>query len=285
MDVPPRGVYSGFRVSDVLEVSGQVTYSILLDESVIMAAMHIAALETEAVAVLSPDGGVHGVFTGYNLIQLLHGSPENAWASLYKTNCYEVDWKTLRCTPADSLEDLVGEMVKRRWGYAAVHRGENMYSIIGVLDIVRLLAKSGRLEKTHGLRIADLSAGPIVSVGVEASIYEVMGLMLRRRVRRIYVKDEDKIMTDRDIPRYLLSSLTVNEFRENPKDTLRRPVSAMKSYMRRPAELEPDTELREAVDKLLSNEAYTIVMRDKRGILTPWDITATLYQRQLITDG
>ncbi len=271
-------------VSDVLKVSEEASYSVSWDDSVMIAAMSIVALETEAVLVVDRDGKVDGVFTGYNFITTVYQFPENDWATLYKLRCYDRYWRALSCAPSDPFESLLRKMAGMRWGHAVVHREGDRHSVIGVLDVARFLVRSGWYEKFPELKISEIATRPIVSVGVEESIYEVMRIMLHQRVRRVHVKGEDKIVTDRDVARFLLSKPTVDEFRENPQNVLRRPVNTMGRHMRRPVELEPDTSLKEAAEKLLTNEAYTIITSDKQGMLTPWDITIRIYERQTLTN-
>jgi len=210
---PARGLVDGLTAADVVKFSSSTTYSVRIDDAVIIAGVHIAVLDVEAVLVSGHEGGIHGVLTGYNLLRLVYEKPENAWRSLYRTMCYDVDWRALLFSSGDRLEALLEGMLRRRWGYAVVDEWGN-HRVIGVIDVARLFEKSGVLEKVGDVKLGDIGSSPIISVTSQSTIKGTIEMMIRRRVRRIYVEDLKMILTDRDVVRYLLSSGVVSTFRD-----------------------------------------------------------------------
>jgi len=274
--LPSGGLVDGLTVADVLKFSSSPTYSVRVDDAVIIAGLHLAVLDVEAVLVSGHWGNVHGVLTGCNILRLVYEEPENTWSFLYKTACYDADWKVLLFSSGDRLEALLDGMLRRGWGYAVVDDGDN-HRVIGVLDVARLFEKRGILEKVGDVRLGEIGSSPIISVSGEYSILDVLGMMLRRGVRRIYVEDLDKILRDQDAVRYLLSSGVINGLRGEPIKTLSKPVKEMLDYMHQPAYLEPEASIAEALKKLLNNDAHTIITEDRKQIITPWDMTLGIY--------
>lgn len=270
-------ILSDLFVSDVLKVSGGQLYFVRREDPVIMAAMYLAMLDTEALAVIGQDKHAHGVFTGYNFISLLiSGDISSVWKTIYTTDSYLTGWKAFLTTPTESLESLLHRMHERRWGYALVLENDEVKTVIGVIDIAKLMAQPHVIDRLSGVKASDIGTMGIVSVDSKASITQVIEAMMYNGVRRVLVSDMDMIITDRDIARYLLPRPTVDEFRENPQQVLARPVSNMTRYMRRPAIITPETEAKTALRELLTSEAHCAITHDKQLIITPWDVTAKL---------
>ncbi|MDJ0268984.1 MAG: CBS domain-containing protein [Aigarchaeota archaeon] len=268
-------IFSDLFVSDVLKVSGEQLYFVRCEDPVIMAAMYLAMLDAQALAVLGQGKHAHGVFTGYNFISLLiSGDIGSVWKTIYTTDSYLTGWKAFLTTPTESLESLLHRMHKRRWGYALVLENDDVKTVIGVIDIAKLLAQPHVIDRLPRIRASDVETKGIVSVDSKASVTQAIEAMLYNGVRRVLVSDMDMIITDRDIARYLLPRPTVDEFRENPQQVLARPISNMTRYMRRPAIINQETDIKTVLRALLTSEAHCIVTHDKQLIITPWDVTA-----------
>ena len=273
-------VFEVYTVFDVLRYVDRATPIIGEDDAVINALVVLKALEVPALAVVNRRGEVVGVFAGYNVITLLHRvgltSPEKLWAALYKTPVYDVGWLTLQAETTKSLEDLVTGMRARGWGYAVVHHGETQH-LIGVLDVARFLVSSGALEKTS-LRLLDIATGNVVSVRRDSRLFDLMGVMLRRRVRRVVLEGGEYVITDRGVLQYLVSNQALEMLRNNPAKLMNTPLDELTQYVGRPEILSGDTHISTAFKKLVEKEPYTALTEERKHILTPWDITKLLKQ-------
>ena len=273
-------VFEVYTVFDVLRYVDRATPIIGEDDAVINALVVLKALEVPALAVVNRRGEVVGVFAGYNVITLLHRvgltSPEKLWAALYKTPVYDVGWLTLQAETTKSLEDLVTGMRARGWGYAVVHHGETQH-LIGVLDVARFLVSSGALEKTS-LRLLDIATGNVVSVRRDSRLFDLMGVMLRRRVRRVVLEGGEYVITDRGVLQYLVSNQALEMLRDDPAKLMNTPLDELTQYLGRPEILSGDTHISTAFKKLVEKEPYTALTEERKHILTPWDITKPLKQ-------
>jgi CBS domain-containing protein len=273
-------VFEVYTVFDVLRYVDRAAPIIGEDDAVIKALVVLKALDVPALAVVNRRGEVVGVFTGYNVITLLYRvgstSPEKLWAALYKTPVYDVGWLTLQAETTKSLEDLVAGMRARGRGYAVVHHGETQH-LIGVLDVARFLVSSGALEKTS-LRLLDIATGNVVSVRRDSRLFDLMGVMLRRRVRRVVLEGGEYVITDRGVLQYLVSNQALEMLRDNPTKLMNTPLDELTQYVGRPEILSGDTHISTAFKKLVEKEPYTALTEDRKHILTPWDITKLLKQ-------
>jgi len=262
---------SQLLVSDIIKVIPNRVCTVKWDDPVIIAALYLTAIDVETLLVLNGKKRVHGIIAAYNIINLIYSHPENIWKTLYKTSCYDVDCMVLKTSPEEHLDSLLSSMATTFLDYAVVEEASG-HRVIGPIDVARLLLEHNVLNHIKGLRIKDIGSTPIVSLGEESSIKQLIGAMLRHKVRSVFIKEQRKVITDRDLIKYLLTSPVVDEFREDPNGVLFKPVKDVQNYMRKPAELEPETSLSEALKHLLSNEAYTIITTDECCIVTPWDI-------------
>jgi CBS domain-containing protein len=276
---PPVGeVFKGYTVFDVLRCVDRTAPIIGEDDAVIKALVVLKALDVPALAVVNRRGEVVGVFAGYNVITLLHRvgstSPERLWAALYRTSLHDVDWLTLQAETTKSLEDLVTGMRARGWGYAVVHHGETQH-LIGVLDVARFLVSSGALEKTS-LRLVDIATGNVVSVRRDSTLFDLIGVMVRMRVRRVVLEGGEYVITDRGVLQYIVSNQALEMLRDNPTKLMNTPLDELTQYLGRPEILSGDTHISTAFKKLVEKEPYTVLTEERKHILTPWDITKLL---------
>jgi CBS domain-containing protein len=261
-------------VLDALGYADRTIPSIGQDDSIIKAVVALKAFDVPAIAVTNPQGKIVGVFTGYNLMTLLHkiaSTPEKLWAALYKTSLYDIVWFTLSAEPSMTLKDLVARMLAKRWGHAVVLHG-GVYNVISILDVARLLVSSGALEKIP-LTLSDIATENVVTIGRDSTVHELIDVMIQRRIRRILLEEENYVITDRTIHRYLVSDPVLQELRDSPSEVLETSLDALLGYAGKPAILSQDAALSTALRKMVEREPYTVLTEDRKHILTPWDIT------------
>ncbi len=273
-------VFRGYTVLDVLKHVDRTARTIPMDAPVIEALAAFKALNMPALAVVGRQDGVTGVITGYNLITFLQKvaskSPEKLWAALYKTEIYNIDWLTLQSETTTSLEDLLIEMRARRWGFTLVCSKGSQH-LVSILDITKFLVFSGVFERVS-LRLLDIATSNVVSVRGDLTIFDLVGVMLRRRIRRVVLEGEDYIITDRGVLQYFVSDQALQILRDRPEELMETTLDALTPYVGKPKILSRDTPLSEVLKKLVEKEPYTVLTQDRKQILTPWDITKLLKQ-------
>jgi CBS domain-containing protein len=278
---PPVGeVFKGYTVFDVLRYVDRTAPTIGEDDTVIKAIVVLKALEPAAILVVNKRGEAVGVLGTYGVFTLLHEvgstSPEKLWAALYKTPAYDVDWLTLQAEKTKSLEELVAGMRARGWGFASV-RLEGAQHLVSILDVARFLVSSGALERTS-LRLLDIATGNVVSVRRDSRLFDLIGVMLRRRVRRVVLEGGEYVITDRGVLQYIVSNQALEMLRDNPTKLMNTPLDELTPYVGRPEILRGETHISTAFKKLVEKEPYTALTEERKHILTLWDITKLLKQ-------
>jgi CBS domain-containing protein len=267
-------------VLDVLRCVDRTAPIISEDDAVIKALVVLKALEPAAILVVNKRGEAVGVLVTYGVFTLLHEvgstSPEKLWAALYKTPAYDVDWLSLPVETTVSLEDLVANMRAREWGFALVRLGETI-QLVNILDVARFLVSSGALERTS-LRLLDIATGNVVSVSRDSTLFDLIGVMLRRRVRRVVLEGGEYVVTDRGVLQYIVSNQALEMLRDNPEKLMNTPLDELTPYVGRPEILSGDTHISTAFKKLVEKEPYTVLTEERKHVLTPWDITKLLKQ-------
>jgi CBS domain-containing protein len=278
--LPVGEVFKGFTVFDVLRYVDRTAPIIGEDDAVIKALVVLKALEPAAILVVNKRGEAVGVLGTYGVFTLLHEvgstSPEKLWAALYKTPLHDVDWLTLQAETTTSLEDLVIGMRARGWGFASV-RLEGAQHLVSILDVARFLVSFGVLERTS-LRLLDIATGNVVSVSRDSTLFDLIGVMLRRRVRRVVLEGGEYVITDRGVLQYIVSNQALEMLRDNPTKLMNTPLDELTPYVGRPEILSGDTHISTALKKLVEKEPYTVLTEERKHILTPWDITKLLKQ-------
>ncbi len=273
-------VFGSYTVLDVLKHVDGTVHTIPMDAPVIEALVAFKALNMPAMVVDGRQGGIEGVITGYNLITFLQKvaskCPEKLWAALYKTEIYNIDWLTLQSETTTSLENLLIKMRSRGWGFTSI-RSKGSQHLVSILDITKFLVSSGVFESIS-LRLLDIATSNVVTVRGDLTIFDLMGVMLRRRIRRVVLEGEDYIITDRGVLQYFVSDQTLQILRDRPEELMETTLDVLTPYVEKPEILSGDTPLSEVLKKLVEKEPYTVLTQDRKQILTPWDITKLLKQ-------
>jgi CBS domain-containing protein len=136
---------------------------------------------------------------------------------------------------------------------------------------------SGALDRTS-LRLLDIATGNVVSVGWDLTLFDLIGVMLRRRVRRVVLEGGEYVITDRGVLQYIVSNQALEMLRDNPEKLMNTPLDELTQYLGRPEILSGDTHISTALKKLVEKEPYTVLTEERKHILTPWDITKLLKQ-------
>lgn len=102
---------------------------------------------------------------------------------------------------ADStVEEAAKVMASRNIGAVAVRRGGKIVGIMTERDVLKRVVAAGRDPRTT--RVEEVMSSPPISVDADATVGEAVDLMNRRGIRRIFVREGDKIVgifTQRDV--------------------------------------------------------------------------------------
>lgn len=96
------------------------------------------------------------------------------------------------CSPGNTLEDVIRELVQRNIGSLIVVDGESMVGIITERDILRATARYA--SAAGAVTVAECMTSAPVTAAPDAAIEDVMGLMTARRIRHLPVMDDGRLV-------------------------------------------------------------------------------------------
>ena len=114
--------------------------------------------------------------------------------------------KTVRTIEkSKSVRSALDIMIKHDIGSVVVVDGSKVFGIITERDIMRNIeGEAPYLDK----RVGDACSTPVISVGPDVESWEAFEIMLRNKIRRLPVLDEDQrlvgIVTERDLFKWVV---------------------------------------------------------------------------------
>ncbi len=265
----------GVSISRLLEESACTLYRVNEQEPIISAGLHLSHLDIEGVVATGPDGRPTGIIVGYNVLRLLN--PGTVWSTFYSTRIADSKMRVLLARPEDDLHSIVRGILNHGWGYAiVVNKGGVPTNLVGLLDIAEFLVKSGFSAKVANVRAKEKASNPLIAIREGASVMEAVQRMLERHVRRLYVRESELVISDRGVIKWLLSPANLGRLRDAPNEILESPVRSMGPTLHRPTFVEADMDAASALKLISSQDARCLITRDRKMILTPWDLTIGL---------
>lgn len=209
---------------------------------------------------------VDEVITGYAILSslipyFLYTDLSTLYDFFFQT-CGTISEKFGSIDAALGLKELIKNFVETRRGYAGV-RYNSSNNIITLHDVLELYVKS--ILQTDML--CKEVASPIHYVSRETSLFDLLGEMLSKSVRRLFINQTISFISDKVLISYLFSSDTIRLVKFDPKKLIEvrvfdiGPIDAML--------FNDDTPVREAASALLKERRSCVVC--KSGVVTPWD--------------
>jgi CBS domain-containing protein len=265
----------GVPIKKILEASPCTLYRIDESEPIISAGLHLSQLDVEGVVATDKTGKPTGIIIGYNVLRL--ANPKTIWSTFYQTRIADSKMRVLLTKPEDDVQTIAKSIVSNGWGYAiVVNPAGNPTNLIGLLDIAEFLVKSGFTARVTNVRARDKASNPLIKTSEQLSVYETIRTMLDKHVRRLFLKETERIVSDRAIIKWLLSPVNLGKLRDSPEEVMRSPVSAIGAMLHKTVFVEPDCDASTALKLINTEDSRCLVTNDRRMILTPWDLTISL---------
>jgi CBS domain-containing protein len=265
----------GYSISKVLEASPCTLYRVNEAEPIISAGLHLSQLDIEGVVAVDKAGKPTGIIIGYNVLRLMN--PKTVWSTFYQTRISDSKMRVLLTTPADDVQTIAKSIMSHGWGYAIVVNAAGIpTNLIGLLDIAEFLLKSGFTAKVTNVRATNTASNPLISISEELTVMKTIETMLDKHVRRLFVRESERVVSDRGIIKWLLSPANLGKLRDSPKDVLEVPVKALGPMLQKPVYVEPNIDAATALQLINKEDARCLITNDRNMILTPWDLTISL---------
>jgi len=266
---------SGLNVAQILKASPCTLYSVNEDEPIISAGLHLSQLDVEGVVAVDKAGKADGVIIGYNVLRLIN--PKTLWTTFYQTKIADSKMRVLLVKPDDDAQSVFKRILNHGWGYAiVVDSAGRPKNLIGLLDIANFLVKSGFSAIVRNTRVRERGSNPLVTATEGTSILMAIAVMLDKHVRRLFVRESELIVSDRGLIKWLLSPKNVGRLRDWPQEVLESPISSLGPMLHKPVFVEGDLDATTALEMIHDEDARCLITKDRKTILTPWDLTISL---------
>jgi CBS domain-containing protein len=208
-------------------------------------------------------GGKVAFVSGYPILTKLQSTdPRESYRALFEP-CQNTTVAVEQLKSADTLRDLLAAFQKGRFGFAAVKEG-TMFATVGLGDALGLYASGALKSDLTAREVASTPAG----VERETTVRGALGVMLERRIRRVFIQGTAKFVSDREMISYIFSPRRLQETKESPETMLEDPLTEVD-----PAdavEIEGDAPLAEAAPLLARSQGGALICDG--GLVTPWDL-------------
>ena len=167
--------------------------------------------------------------------------------------------------PADEeIASLFHAFVRTKFGWSIID-DHGTYAIATLSDLIPLYSK-GALQTSLCAR--DI-ASPVFSLPQDTKLSKAIQEMIRRSVRRVFLSDTNRFVSDREILTYIFSPERLALVRNSPHEMLESTLEDVGSV--EPIAVDGSETLREASDlfKPVSG-AWCLACRE--GVVTPWDL-------------
>ncbi len=242
------------------------------NDPIIMSGMLMAFKGVDCIPVAG-DWGFAGVVTSYEIIKFLRRASNEGVASL------------LRCTPKNnpelvlrrdvalplydlSVSNILNYMFYTKFGNVCLLQEDSLVGIISLRDIVRY-AYSQLIDT--GVKTGEVASRAVIRVSRDATLLDVIDLMLTRGVRRVIYEDGDerRVINDMGVIQYAFSNENLAAMRDTPEEFFSRPVEELPMVEVGVAEIGMD--VAETWGEIYRSPAGCLFVEDTDMILTPWD--------------
>jgi len=265
----------GVSVRNILDTSPCVLYRVNEDEPIISAGLHLSQLDVEGVVSVDVAGKPTGIIIGYNVLRLVNS--RTVWSTFYQTRIADSKMRVLLARPENDVQTIVKSILNHGWGYAIVVNASGApTNLIGLLDIADFLVKSGFTGRVTNVRARDKASNPLISISERATIMTAIQTMLDKHVRRLFVTESERVVSDRGTIKWLLSPTNLGRLRDAPGEVLSSPLSSLGPMLQKPVFVEKDLDASRALQLINKEDARCLITVDRKMILTPWDLTISL---------
>ncbi|MDJ0270880.1 MAG: hypothetical protein NXY59_10180 [Aigarchaeota archaeon] len=269
-------IFAGLLASDVVRTSHRSWHAVPPEEPAMMAALHLAALESKVVTILDQAQRMLGVFTCMDFISLLSRNLTNPWACLYRTPCLQAASDALLTAPSEPLNILLPAMRNQRTEYAAIRQEGRITAIIDTLDIAYTVARTRNMNELKKIKAREIRTQSPPTLSADSTIQECIKTMQLRKTGYILLEDMHKVITGRALMKYLLLTPAAAALRDAPHMIQETGLNDLTSHMADPVLVNREEDLLSILLKLLKSETYIAVTEDYEQTITPWDLTAGL---------
>ncbi|MDG6999872.1 MAG: CBS domain-containing protein [Nitrososphaerota archaeon] len=179
--------------------------------------------------------------------------------------CEKASVELASVSASGEIDTLLRTFTSTGFGFACIESGSELRGLVSLRDLLLLYQKS--TFKTD-LSVKDVASFPILALSKETSLRETLERMFRKKVRRILVSENGKVVSDREIIKHLFSASRLAETSKDSSALIDTKLGHVKGVQ--PISVGSNIPVTSAALELYSSLGGCLTCDD--GIITPWDI-------------
>ena len=153
------------------------------------------------------------IFSGYTLLARLLEIDQEKYYNLLYDSCERASIFTQPIASNAELATILEEFSRTKFGWSLVEEG-GKYDVVSLTDFISFY-QSGIIETD--LTVQDVASPDIVSLSSDTYIRRALQVMMKHRIRRIFLSDyKNRFVSDREILNYIFSPERLNVVRDDP---------------------------------------------------------------------
>jgi predicted transcriptional regulator len=272
------------KIQDALPQIFYRQYSVLAPETQIRFALSLLSfheIDALPVGMWRNSTKRKRVISGFSCLSKLVKSDRNDYARILDQPCEEVSFEPSIISAKDDVESLLEAFYVKKFGLHGTRFG---FSFVedkktdreGFITLKDLLVLFGKSIFRTDLKAEEVASFPLLSLRGESTLKQALEKMFERGMRRIFVKECNSIVTEREIIGQAFSSASLDKAVRNPSSLLDAKLCEIKSVQ--PQKISPETRIDEAVQYLYNSRIGCLIC--DRGLITPWDVIMKPWERK-----
>lgn len=205
------------------------------------------------------------VVSSYSCLSKLLETNTKEYSGFLDRSCENVSIELATVSATDRIEALLNTFASTGFGFACVEKESEVRGLVSLRDLLSLYQRS---IFTTDLSVKDVASFPIHRLSDKVSMKETLEDMFELKIRRIFVSENDRVISDREIIKYLFSPSRMSEISKDTSALLDARLGLVKST--KPRMVSSSMKLNEAALELYSNPGGCLISEE--GVITPWDI-------------
>ena len=246
------------------------------DDPVMVAAMLMAFRGVDFIPVIRSGGILAGAVGGSEIIRLLRESMRDGFGALIRNKTGSIAKEIGRATSKATIPEILNIMRSTSFGNVCVVKGNNLITTITIRD---LIGYASTISDESGLRVSEVASKPVVSLEPDATVSDLLNMMITRRIRRVVIDVGGRylIADDRALIQTAFSPTGTMMLRDFPESFFNMKLS--KLPLTEPGTIDGDKDMTVAWREMYTNQSCCLLVDDGWGILTPWDSVIKPYLR------
>lgn len=200
---------------------------------------------------------------GFSCLSKLLETPAAEYQEFLELPCENASLELSTVDVDDSLEDLLRVFERTRFGFAWVD-SDKLGGFASLRDVLELYGNDSIVTNMAVEQVAS----PIFSMEASSPLSNVINEMFNHKFRRIFVKGQNSVVTDRRIIGYLFSASRLTETAKNPETLLDGKLGDLEKV--EPIHLAKHSSIKEAALSMVG--AVEECLTCDSGVVTPWDL-------------